>query len=78
MIRAGDEVRLRRTYPVQLRDQAANLSEVLAWSFSLKSGHRPARTLRVHPERILTHGFASDRFYLSEVSICYYILLAVV
>ena len=40
--------------------QAAWVFDPLAWCFSLKSGHRPARTLRVRPERTLTHGFAGD------------------
>ena len=43
------KVPLRGTYNVQLKDQAANLSEVLAWSFSLKSVLRTANIFRCSP-----------------------------
>ena len=43
------KVPLRGTCYVQLKDQAANLSEVLAWSFSLKSVLRTANIFNVSP-----------------------------
>ena len=46
----NQKVPLRGTYNVQLMDQAANLSEVLAWSFSLKSVLRTANIFDVSPD----------------------------
>ena len=47
------EVPLRGTYCVLLCDQAANLSEVLAWSFSLKSVLRTANIFDVSPDKLM-------------------------
>ena len=44
------KVPLRGTCNVQLMDQAANLSEVLAWSYSLKSVLRTANIYDVSPD----------------------------
>ena len=44
------KVPLRGTCNVQLMDQAANLSEVLAWSFILKSVLRTANIYDVSPD----------------------------
>ena len=44
------KVPLRGTCNVQLLDQTANLSEVLAWSFSLKSVLRTAYIFDVSPD----------------------------
>ena len=45
----SQKVPLRGTYSIQYCDQAANLSEVLAWSFSLKSVLRTANIFDVFP-----------------------------
>ena len=45
----GHEVPLRGTFLIQPKDQAANLSEVLAWSFSLKAVLQTAYIFDVFP-----------------------------
>ena len=61
------EVPLRGTYPVQLKDQAANLFEVLAWSFSLISVLRTAYFFEV----FTGHQWLVSLFWKYRGKICF-------
>jgi hypothetical protein len=53
------EVPLRGTFLIPPKDQAANLSEVLAWSFSLKSVLRTVYIFDVFPRTLIIKNMTS-------------------
>ena len=67
------KVPLRGTYNVQLMDQAANLYEVLAWSFSLKSVLLTANIIDVLPEANITEQEKWLSFVFSEKRRCLFL-----
>ena len=58
------KVPLRGTFCVLFYDQAANLFEVLTWSFPLKSVLRTANNFDVLPDNNLFHVFLGDNVAL--------------